>query len=515
MDFAKFTSGGTPELRADGIVELLLAFLFTGVLTVVVFSGDVLPLGHVWTGDGGGNLARAYYVRQSPTAAVWTEQWFGGYSPLLHPYSKVLYPPWWVVYLPVFPLVEATKVLILVHMAVAGCITYYYSSRVTPTVVAGLLAVLSITPAGAFGDHLWKYLAWPWLVFAVWQIAPWVYPDSPRRWGFLAALGLAISSLTGGGLYYTVIGAIVVVPFVVRGGYDALTGAILGALPALLKAPAVVASLGATRPGLWYYGWYQIIPGLTGFGFNYRAFGIYGVWEYFAVIGVVPIVLFGAGAFVGIRRSLPSRNWWVTACVASVLIVLFTLAIPQRLLGVTLLRTAPRGVSGLALLILVGTAVVFANNAEHAKRGFYITCIVLLAVSTVHATYIATTVTGPSTGSLGVTPAVAAGVNETGCGPVWIESNSTTSHYKMQYALARAGSAVVNPRYSEGFVAFSARTDTGDLRPEVILVEGRPVGDWIELNRTMVRGTGATVRTDGLTEVKSLRKWTIYTTQDC
>lgn len=515
MDFDQFASQMKSRLRMVDIPEFLYLCLLVAILTVVIFSDDILPLRQVWIGDGGGNLARAYYVRQSPTAVLWTEQWFGGYSPLFHPYSKVLYPLWWVVYIPTFPLVETTKVVILIHMAASGIITYYYSHRVNPKLVAGLLAILSITPAGAFGDHLWKYLAWPWLVFAIWQIAPWTFPDRPRRWGFCAGLGLAICSLTGGGLYYTVIGGIVVVPFVFRDGYDALTGAIIGGIPGLLKAPAVISSVGASRPTLWYYGWYQIIPGLTGFGFDYHKFGIYGFWEYFAVIGIVPIALFGAGAGVAIWRSVPSRNWWLTAGVTSILLVLFTLAIPQRLLGISVLRTTPRGVSGLALLILVGTAVLFATNSQEATRGFYIAIIVLLAVSTIHATYVATMITVPHTGSMGVTPAVAGEVKETQCGPVWIESGSTTSHYKMQFGLAREGIAVVNPRYSEGFVAFSARSETGELRPEVILFEGRPGGDRIKLNRTMYSGTGASVRTDSLTEVNAFQNWRIYTTSDC
>lgn len=477
-----------------------------------------------YPGDGLGNLAPAYHVRHDPGALFYTDLWYGGYAPVLHPYAKVFYPPWWPTYLPGLELGLVLKLVLYAHVVAAVAVGYYYARERLAWYLALPLTLLAVNVAGGFTGHLWKWLALPWLVAFVWQLAPWRARAWDRGDGCWMGLCLAAMLLTGGGVYYAVYGTAVLVPFLLQfGDRETATGLGLGLLPALLKLPAYATSLGGPRPGVgWQLDLVDVLAGLTGVATRFvrPVVGAAGPQipfghERFAVIGL-PAVLLGVAAW-GLRAvDEPSTDWWTALFGAFVVLVAFVTGAVQQFLPVEMLRTAARANHVVALCVLLSVAVLARAVAD--RRGQVATWAVagLLVLSVVQAGATTAVYDRGDGGSLGAGPEVADAVATDACGPVWIQDDRDVyDHYRVQVALAKAGIPLVNPRYAEGFVPFHALRD-GDPTFGT-LVADRPVdGESVVLNRTYFAGTGGRLDADRLTHVRTVRgereTWYLYRT---
>jgi hypothetical protein len=479
-----------------------------------------------WAGDGRGNLARVWYVRQDLRALWWTPQWFGdGYSPLLHPYSKVLYPPWWLTYLPGLDPTLAVRVLIIAHGAGGALLSFVIARRRTSLIVALCCGALAVAPMGGFRTHIWKYLAWPWLLLAVWATAPWVVRQRPALRGVLIGGALGLAALTGGGIYYVFIGGLVTAPWIVTGGPRTIVGAVGGGLVALPKLPAYVTSLSAPRPPAanWAASLVEVARGLTGLGYLRAGMGdtglFEGAWEAFAVIGLPAVLVALAGfAVLAPQRESAEARWARRALIGGGLAVVFATGGLRTVLGAQVLRTEMRGIHGLAVLCCVAVAVVamrLSRGDDKTLPWLRRLLAAVLVLSAVQAGATAATYDVSYEAGFERPATVADRVAALDCGPVWIESTRVPKSMA-QYALAKEQIGVVNPLYPDGFAAYTARQPDGMLTPSVILI-GQPAeaDDPLQLRRAGTAGAGTDVAPGEREYVGEYEEWHVYLTDRC
>lgn len=313
-----------------------------------------------WGGDAVSMVLPTAIARRQIAAGnitLWSELYFQGES-LLTPHTQLLYPPWWVNFLPL-PLGETLKLVLSAHFVAAPLLLYWYSRRagLPITVAAGLGAAAALPLAGLSWHHQ-KTLGWPWLLLIAGQLLPWEW-ENARRSGFIIGLSGG-AMLLASSLYYAWYAALLVAPlFLAYRSRERWISAITGTL---IGVPAIVFNIlpyiggGRPMPG-WWLTPSTLLMGLTGFGPPDRTlisgFQVWGVpFEGYAVVGVGVIGL----SLGGVRATLHAdRNRWAAGLVVSACLALTLAMVPlvYTLPVVSAFRTAGRANIMIALIALV------------------------------------------------------------------------------------------------------------------------------------------------------------------
>jgi hypothetical protein len=347
-------SGDRRWLLPDAVAVLALAAL------PLWLARDHWQAAWPWSDDAVSMVlptAIARRVLASGDLPVSSALYFQGES-LLTPHSQLLYPPWWVTFLPI-PLGDALKLVIGAHFVAAPLVVYWYARRADlPVHVAAGLGAAAAMPLAGLSWHHQKTLGWPWLLLLAGQLLPWEWADARRSGVVIGLSGGAM--LLASSLYYAWYGALLVAPlFLLQYERERLRWALLSVL---VGVPALVFNilpyLGSSRPPA---GWWltppTLITGLTGIGPTerrlVRGFQVWGVpFEGYAVVGLGIVCLGIAGGYLGVRDGRPK---WVAAVGASGCLGL-TLAmhpLPYFLPLVGTFRTAGRANVMVALALLV------------------------------------------------------------------------------------------------------------------------------------------------------------------
>lgn len=313
-----------------------------------------------WRGDAVSMVLPTAIARRQLAAGsipLWSELYFQGES-LLTPHTQLLYPPWWVNFLPL-PLGDTLKLVVAAHFVAAPLIIYWYSRRARlPIIIAAGLGAAAALPLAGLSWHHQKTLGWPWLLLIAGQLLPWEWQNA-RRSGLIIGLSGGVMLLASS-LYYAWYAALLVGPlFLLYRSRERWFPAVAGTL---IGAPAIVFNIlpyiGGARP---LPGWWLTPPtllmGLTGFGPPDRTlisgFQVWGVpFEGYAVVGVGVLGL----SLGGLRAALrDGRKRWVAGLGVSACIGLTLAMVPlvYAFPVVSTFRTAGRANIMLALLALV------------------------------------------------------------------------------------------------------------------------------------------------------------------
>ncbi|WP_379775017.1 hypothetical protein [Haloarcula pelagica] len=201
------------------------------------------------------HLMPALHARFSLLAGelpIYTDLFFSGRYQFANPLWFGWYPFAWPLYVPGLPLKTAIYIVVAPHLLAAPAIAYYYSQKTLPYYFAVPFAYLWLMPitVQAFGGHLEKLFAWPWLVLLVWQLRPSNLTERPRRAGYIMGFCGGMMFLAAGN-YYFIYGLLIAVPFALAYWHrDMIKGAVLAGLIGTPRLVTVVALLleGTSRP---------------------------------------------------------------------------------------------------------------------------------------------------------------------------------------------------------------------------------------------------------------------------
>lgn len=447
--------------------------------------------GFVYGDDILSNLAPALYFRYAVVSGddPLTTPWYGGMALWENSFFKGLYPPWSVFFIPGVPMDIWLSLLWFGHVLGAGIVSFYYARKELRMAYAIPIAFILTLPALMFGGHFSKLMAWPWVLFGLWQLRPDRLQSRPRLAGAIIGLAGGAVVLTSNAYYALYLallaGSILLAVRAWRAiRMAAVVSLIIGA-PKLATVVSIFLKGGRDTTLNEGIGINTLMSGLIGFS---PSTGFVVFQEAYAVVSL-PVCLLAVGGFVWAYVH-PDRfpTNWMLGCLSAVFIgLLIVTASPlvYRWPAMETFRVPDRAVliiAGAFVLVAVETIQVLHKSELDNSPWLTYAMTVILTVGVVTAAIPplnqSQTIGESTTPAVG--QAVAATVAEHDCNPVWFEINanwdpddkSARYHQQVTHGLAERGIPAVATYYAKMGQDYATHDSEGDLTFEALILQG-------------------------------------------